>query len=69
MKVELKLYVTERLKNRIKMIAEEKGLSMNEYATMLLEKGLYKEFEEEMEYGKIEFKQVDSEWYRKLWNG
>ena len=61
MKVELKLYVTERLKNRIKMIAEEKGLSMNEYATRLLEKGLYKEFEEEMEYGKIEFKQVDSE--------
>ena len=54
MKEELKLYISERLKNRIKMIAEEKGLSMNEYATMLLEKGLYQELEEEIEYGKIE---------------
>ena len=55
MKVELKLYISERLKNRIKILAEEKGLSMNEYATMLLEKGLYQELEEEIEYGKVEY--------------
>jgi hypothetical protein len=36
---------------------------------MLLENAIYKLFEEEVEYGKIEFKQVDSKWYRKLWNG
>jgi len=69
MKVELKLYVSERLKNRIKIIAKEKGISVNKCSNMLLENAIYKLFEEEVEYGKIEFKQVDSEWYRKLWNG
>jgi hypothetical protein len=29
MRVEIKAYVPERLKNRIRMIAEEKGISMN----------------------------------------
>ncbi len=61
MKVELKSYVPERLKNRIKMLAEEKGISMNKLVNLLLEDGLYKMFEEEVEYGKVEFEQIDSE--------
>ena len=48
-KVELKSYVPERLKNRIKMLAEEKGISMNKLVNLLLEDGLYKMFEEEVE--------------------
>lgn len=61
MKVELKSYVPERLKNRIKMLALEKGISMNKLVNLLLEDGLYKMFEEEVEYGKVEFEQIDSE--------
>ena len=56
MRVELKLYVPERLKNRIRMIAEEKGISMNKLVNLLLEDGLYKMFEEEVEYGEVESK-------------
>jgi len=52
MNVELKLYVPERLKNRIKMLAIEKGISMNKLANLLLEDGLYKILEEERKYGK-----------------
>ena len=56
MKVELKSYVPERLKNRIKMIAEEKGISMNKLVNLLLEDGLYQIFEEEEKYGKVKHK-------------
>ena len=53
MKVELKLYISERLKNRIKILASEKGISMNKLANLLLEDGLYKMLEEEIKYGEI----------------
>ena len=52
MNIELKLYVPERLKNRIKMLALEKGISMNKLANLLLEDGLYKMLEDEVKYGK-----------------
>lgn len=57
---ELKLYINLRLKDRIKMLAKERGLSMNKMATQLLEIGIYKLLEEEKEYGKIKSKQTDS---------
>ena len=60
MRVELKVYVPARLKNRIRMIAEEKGISMNKLVNLLLEDGLYKMFEEEVEYGEVESKQINS---------
>ena len=53
---ELKLYVNKRLKDRIKMLATEKGLSMNKMANQLLEIAIYKLLEEEKDYGKIESK-------------
>lgn len=56
---ELKLYVNKRLKDRIKMLATEKGLSMNKMANQLLEIAIYKLLEEEKDYGKIESKQIN----------
>jgi hypothetical protein len=56
MRVELKLYVPERLKNRIRMLAKEKGISINKLSNLLLEDGLYKMLEEEVEYGEVESK-------------
>lgn len=61
MKELLKVYVNERVKNRIKIIADEKGLSMSEVANALIEEGLYKMFEEEKEYGEIKFNEINSE--------
>ena len=57
---ELKLYINLRLKDRIKMLAKERGLSMNKMATKLLEIGIYKLLEEEKTYGQIKYKQADS---------
>lgn len=57
---ELKLYINLRLKDRIKMLAKERGLSMNKMATQLLEIGIYKILEEEKAYGQIKYKQTDS---------
>lgn len=57
---ELKLYINLRLKDRIKMLAKERGLSMNKMATQLLEIGIYKLLEEEKIYGQIKYKQADS---------
>ena len=56
----LKLYINLRLKDRIKMLAKERGLSMNKMATQLLEIGIYKLLEEEKTYGQIKYKQADS---------
>ena len=50
---ELKLYINLRLKDRIKMLAKERGLSMNKMATQLLEIGIYKLLEEEKTYAII----------------
>lgn len=50
---ELKLYVPERLKNRIVMMANERKLSINKMSNYILEVGIYKIFEEESEYGKL----------------
>ena len=61
MKKELKIYVPERLKNRIQLLADEKGIKMNKLVCMLLEEAIYMLFEEEKEYGEIESKQIDSE--------
>ena len=47
---ELKLWVTDRLKNRIRIMAEERGLSINKMSNYILEYGIYKLFEEESEY-------------------
>ena len=60
MRVELKVYVPARLKNRIRMLAEEKGISMNKLVNLLIEDGLYKMFEEEVEYGEIKSEQINS---------
>ena len=60
MRVELKAYVPARLKNRIRMIAEEKGNGMNRVVNLLLGDGLCRMFEEEVEYGEVESKQINS---------
>ena len=54
-KKELKLYIPERLKNRIEMLSKERQTSMNKMSIYLLEIGLYKLLEEESEYGKANF--------------
>ena len=61
MKKELKIYVPVRLKNRIQLLADEKGIKMNKLVCMLLEEAIYMLFEEEREYGETELKQIDSE--------
>ena len=53
---ELKLWVNERLKNRIRMMAKERGLSINKMSNYILEYGIYKLFEEESEYIKLDIK-------------
>ena len=63
MKELLKVYVTERVKNRIKIIADEKGLTMSEVANAFIEEGLYRMFEEEKDYGEIKFNEINSKWY------
>ncbi len=60
MKELLKVYVTERVKNRIKIIADEKGLTMSEVANAFIEEGLYRMFEEEKDYGEIKFNEINS---------
>ena len=66
-KEELKLYVPERLKNRIKMIALERGISINKLANLLLENGLYNLLKEESKYGNTVSdnckEEIDNEWY------
>ena len=52
---ELKLYISDRLKNRIDMLAQERRVSKNKLCNYLLEIGLYKLLEEESEYGKSNF--------------
>ena len=51
-----KLRIPIRLKNRIEMLAKEKGISINKLSNLLLEDGLYKMLEEEVEYGEVESK-------------
>lgn len=58
---ELKLYVPERLKNRIVMLSKERNISINKISNYLLEIGLYKLLEEESEYGKPIIKNKDKE--------
>ena len=58
---ELKLYVPERLKNRIVMMANERKLSINKMSNYILEVGIYKIFEEESEYGKLIIKKSKKE--------
>ena len=53
---ELKLWVNERLKNRIRMMAKERGLSINKMSNYILEYGIYKLFEEESEYIKLDIR-------------
>lgn len=60
MKELLKVYVIERVKNRIKIIADEKGLTMSEVANAFIEEGLYRMFEEEKDYGEIKFNEINS---------
>jgi hypothetical protein len=57
--VEIKIRTNLRLKNRIKMLANERGISLNKMIIYLLEIALYKLLEEEDKYGKIEFKQIN----------
>lgn len=54
-KKELKLYIPERLKNRIVMFSKERQISMNKMSIYLLEIGLYTLLEEESEYGKSNY--------------
>ena len=63
MRVLLKVYVNDRVKNRIKIIADEKGLSMSDVANAFIEEGLYRMFEEEKEYGEIKFSEINSKWH------
>lgn len=58
---ELKLWVTERLKNRIRIMAKERGISMNKMCNYILEFGIYKMFEEESEYAKLHIKKKEKE--------
>lgn len=51
---ELKLWVTERIKNRIRIMAKERGLSINKMCNYILEYGIYKMFEEESEYSNLD---------------
>ena len=60
MKETLKVYVNERVKNRIRIIAKEKGLTMSEVANAFIEEGLYRMFEEEKDYGEIKFNKINS---------
>ena len=53
---ELKLWVNERLKNRIRIMAKERGFSINKMINYILEYGIYKLFEEESEYIKLDIK-------------
>ena len=53
---ELKLWVNERLKNRIRIMAKERGFSINKMSNYILEYGIYKLFEEESEYIKLDIK-------------
>ena len=64
-----KLRIPIRLKDRLEMLANERGWSLNKMVNYILEIGLYKILEEEAEYGKVKHKQTDSEWYSQLWNG
>ena len=56
-----KLRITIRLKDRLEMLANERGWSLNKMVNYILEIGLYKVLEEEAEYGKVKHKQTDSE--------
>lgn len=58
---ELKLWVTERLKNRIRIMSKERGISMNKMCNYILEFGIYKMFEEESEYTKLHIKKKEKE--------
>ena len=51
---ELKLWVSDRLKNRIRIMAKERSLSINKMSNYILEYGIYKLFEEESEYKNLE---------------
>ena len=53
---EIKVRTNERVKNRIVMMAKERGLSINQMTIYLIELGLYKLLEEEKDYGKIHYK-------------
>ena len=55
-----KLRIPIRLKNRIEMLAKERKISFNKMVNIILELGIYELLEEEAEYGKIKYKQVNS---------
>lgn len=55
-----KLRIPIRLKNRIEMLAKERKISFNKMVNIILELGIYELLEEEVEYGKIKHKQVNS---------
>ena len=60
MRYEIKIRTKKRLVDRVKMLASEYGISINETAIHLLELGIYQILKEEEEYGKNRFKKINS---------
>ena len=55
------LRISIELWNRVVVEAENRGLKKSDMFRELIEKGLLKIYEEEAKYGKIKYKQIDSE--------
>ena len=52
--------ITNELNDRINQYYQSNGLTKSQGIRNLLELGLYKMFEEEVEYGEVESKQINS---------
>ncbi len=55
------LRISIELWNRVVVEAENRGLKKSDMFREIIEKGLLKIYEEEAKYGKIKYKQIDSE--------
>ena len=58
---EYPLRISEILWKRVELEAEARGLQISDMLREIIEKGLLKIYEEEAKYGKIKYKQIDSE--------
>ncbi len=55
------LRISIELWNRVVVEAENRGLKKSDMFREIIEKGLLKIYEEEAKYGKIKYKQINSE--------
>lgn len=58
---EYPLRISETIWKRVELEAEARGLQISDMLREIIEKGLLKIYEEEAQYGKIKYKQIDSE--------